>query len=308
MKKFLLIILAVLLIIVFVKSRKPADTPKDADIVSEQVPKEENTAQGVQSFSISGTSEDGKNRWQVEGESADIFSDVVNMRTIEAKSDSAETSVTLTADDGTFFKDSKDVELRKNVIVNTDEGTTLKTNRLKWLAEAENIITDEYVYIQRENMDVSGTGAKAVPDMKRVWLNQDVKMKIYPDKNIDSKSDNETSSMVKSPMIITCDGSLYVDYQNNISYFNKNVIVQDKDGKIFADKVIAYIDPERKRVYKTKALGNVKIVHKQNVSYSNKVIYLVDEGKAILVGRPKVVIYSVDKILEGKEAETGESL
>ena len=157
-------------------------------------------------------------------------------------------------------------------------------------------------------MDISGTGAKAVPDMKRVWLNQDVKMKIYPDKNIDSKSDNGTSSMVKSPMIITCDGPLYVDYQNNISYFNKNVVVQDKDGKIFADKVIAYIDPERKRIYKAKALGNVKIVHKQNVSYSNKAIYLVDEGKAILIGRPKVVIYSADKVLGDTEQGTDESL
>ncbi len=297
MKKYLLIILAVLLIIVFVKSRKPADTPKDTDIVSEQVPEEENTAQEVQSFSISGTSEDGKNKWQVEGESADIFSDVVNMRTIEVKSDSAETSVTLTADEGTFFKDSKDVELRKNVIASTDEGTTLKTERLKWLAVAEKIVTDDYVYIEREDMNVSGTGAKAIPDMERVYLNQDIKMTITP-------STKDSGAGVESETIITCDGPLKVDYQNNISYFNKNVIMKNKDGEIFADKVIAYIDPEGKRVYKAKALGNVKIVHKQNVSYSNKAIYLADEGKAILVGRPKVIIYSVDKVLGGKEAET----
>jgi len=301
MKKYLLIILAVLLIIVFVKSRKPAGTPKDADIVSEQVPKEENTAQEVQSFSISGTSEDGKNRWQVEGESADIFSDVVNMCTIKAKSDSAETSVTLTADEGTFFKDSKDVELRKNVIASTDEGTTLKTERLKWLAVAEKIVTDDYVYIEREDMNVSGAGAEAIPDMERVYLNQNIKMTINP-------HTKDFGGGVKSETTITCDGPLEVDYKNNISYFNKNVIMKNKDGEIFADKVIAYIDPKGKRVYKAKALGNVKIIHQQNISYSDEAIYLADEGKAILVGRPKVVIYSVDKVLGDKEAKMGESL
>lgn len=289
MKKYLIIILVVLLIITLAKRRKTTNIPKPKDtaVSLEQVVSEPATGEKVQAFSISGFSEDGKNRWQVDGESADIFSEIVNMQTIKAKSQSEEVSVTLTADEGTLFRNSNDIELRKNVIVITDEGTTLKADKLKWLAEAERIVTDDYVYIEREDISVSGTVAEVAPNMKKAQLNHDVKMTITSQAK---DSDAEASPAT----VITCDGPLEVDYQNHISYFNKNVIIEDKKGKIFADKVIAYIDPEEKRIYKAIAKGNVKITRQQNVSYSDEAIYLADEGKAILLGSPKVVIYSTE--------------
>ena len=282
MKKFLIIAVAALLIFSFIKIKNPVNVPKikDADITPEQESRGEGITQELRSFSISGFSEDGKNRWQVEGESADILSETVNMRAIKAKSSGKKIGVVLTADEGTFFKTSKDVELRKNVIVNTDEGTTLKADKLKWLAETERIVTDDYVYIQREDIDVSGRGVEATPAMKKVQLNRDIKIKIH-------------SAIVKR------------DDSNHISYFNKNVIVEDKEGKIFADKVIAYIDPEQKKLYKVVAKGNVKIIHRQNTSYSDEAIYLANEGRVILAGRPKVVIYSTDELMKGAEATNG---
>ncbi len=242
----------------------------------------ENVAEEVQSFSISGNSPDGKSSWQVEGESADIFSETVNMNAIKAKSRSEKINVTLNADEGTFYKDTKDVELRKNVVANTDEGTTLTTDTLKWSAESERVSTDDYVQIHRSDVDISGKGAIGSPNLNKVQLNSEVKMTIQP------------------TAVITCDGPLEVDYKRYISYFNKNVIIEDKEGKIYADRVIAYIDPKEKKISKAIAKGNVKIEHKQNVSYCKKAIYLADKGKIILIGKPKVVIYSVDKLNEGK--------
>ena len=304
MKKFLVIILAALVILILVKNNKQIEVGKDAEVIPEQ---QEDIMQKVQTFSISGFSENGKNKWQVEGESADILSATVNMRAIKARSYGKKTNVTLTADEGTFFKNSKDIELRKNVIANTDEGTTLKTDKLKWLSEAEKIITDNYVHIQREDIDVSGKGAEAAPNMKKVQLNRDIKMTIYRACVEKDNFDNASKFWTKHETTITCDGPLEVDYQNHFSIFNKNVIIEDKEGKIFADKVIAYIDPEQKKLYKAVAKGNVKIMRQQNTTFSDEAIYLAKEGRVILVGSPKVVIYSVNRLPEDPN-EINESL
>ena len=309
MKKFLIIAVAALLIFSFIKIKNPVNVPKikDADITPEQESRGEGITQELRSFSISGFSEDGKNRWQVEGESADILSETVNMRAIKAKSSGKKIGMVLTADEGTFFKTSKDVELRKNVIANTDEGTTLKADKLKWLAETERIVTDDYVYIQREDIDVSGRGVEATPAMKKVQLNRDIKMTIHSALVKKDGSGDTGKAGAERETVITCDGPLEVDYQNHFSIFNKNVIVEDKEGRIFADKVIAYIDPEQRKLSKVVAKGNVKIIHRQNISYSDEAIYLANEGRVILAGRPKVVIYSTDELMKAAEG-TNESL
>ncbi|MBN1405494.1 MAG: hypothetical protein JW946_03145, partial [Candidatus Omnitrophica bacterium] len=98
MKK-LFIVLLILSLGFFAWSRvhKKSDVAKPVEVVQPQ--SEEDTTQKVQSFTVSGASEDGKSKWEVEGESADIFSDTVNMQAIKAKSYGGQANVTLTADE-----------------------------------------------------------------------------------------------------------------------------------------------------------------------------------------------------------------
>ncbi|MFH0731994.1 MAG: LPS export ABC transporter periplasmic protein LptC [Candidatus Omnitrophota bacterium] len=302
MKKVIIIILIVIAMFALVKSRKPAATPVNK--IVEPVPaQQENMTQNVQAFSVSGSSEDGNNKWEVKGESADIFSDVVNIRSIEAKSEGKETCLQLTADEGVFHKESKNVELSKNVVANTDEGTTFKTDTLKWLAKDEKITTDDRVDIQRENMHLSGTGVESIPSMKKVNLKQDVKMVVDGFTGMVFQDGKKPSGEKSFPTVITCDGPLEVDYENNVSYFNKNVVIEDSQGKISADVVIAYFNPEQKGIYKVVAKGNVKITSGENTSQSDEAVYLVNEGRAILTGRPKLCIFSTGKLLEDKKAQ-----
>lgn len=260
--------------------------------------------QKVQAFSVSGFSEDGKSKWQVNGESADIFTDVVNMSAIKAKSNNEDISVELTADEGTFFKNTKDVELRKNVVANTDEGTTLKADNIKWQANGERIVSDSDVYIARENMDITGKGTRALPRVKKVWLNHDIKMTIARAITTDEKEQTKTEAAT-TPTVITCDGPLEVDYKKNESRFIKNVVIEDQQGKIFADKITVYFDPKQKKIYKAVATGNVKIMHQQNTTYSDKAVYLADEGRVILGGKPKVIIYSTEKLFQDTKEKDG---
>jgi lipopolysaccharide assembly outer membrane protein LptD (OstA) len=52
-----------------------------------------------------------------------------------------------------------------------------------------------------------------------------------------------------------------------------------------------YYDRKSRRVYKIIAEGNVIIEQDGNVTYSDNVIYLANEGRVILGGDPEAVYY-----------------
>ena len=106
--------------------------------------------------------------------------------------------------------------------------------------------------------------------------------------NIKKKSG---ASSKKSKTIITCDGDVLFDYQNNRVYFNKNVKVTSDDGSIDADKITIYLDPITRKIVEIVAEGSVKMVKGENVTYSEKATYVESEKRMALTGQPKIVMY-----------------
>jgi len=239
----------------------------------------------VRSFSLSGFSETGKKTWEVEGKSADIMSDVINLSDIDADSYGEEVTVNLKSDEGVFDRKTNNIRLKKNVVIITDEGTTLTTDTLDWDASQELISTKDYVFIERKDMDIEGTGASAKPNLKIAQLDDDVR--------VDVKD---------PPAIITCDGPLEIDYDKNIAYFYNNVkLVDDKDTTINTDKATGYFDPKSHTLSKVFCQGNVKIVRGKDVTYADELTYLPDEGRVILTGRPKIIISGGKELIEGSK-------
>lgn len=249
------------------------------DVSLQQVPDSE--TERIQSFSISSFSESGKKAWEVKGKTADILSNIINLSDIVANSYGDEVTVNLKADEGVFDRSNNNLELKKNVVAVTDEGTKLTTQKLCWDAKEELIDTDEYILIERQDMDLEGIGGSASPNLKKAQLDKDVKVKI---------KDHAT--------VITCDGPLEVDYNKNVSYFYNNVKLDDAKVQIYSDKSIAYFDPKRRLLTKVFCEGNVRIVRGEDVTYAEEMTYLPDEGKVILTGRPKIVIHSTDELME----------
>ena len=95
----------------------------------------------------------------------------------------------------------------------------------------------------------------------------------------------------KTKTTITCDGEVEFNYENNQAYFSKNVKVSGDDGDIDADKITVNLDPATRRVKEIVAEGNVKIKQGDNITYSDKAVYVESERKILLTGRPKLVIY-----------------
>jgi LPS export ABC transporter protein LptC len=75
-----------------------------------------------------------------------------------SKSAPSARSWTVTGDEGDLNQETKDVELRGNVVLVSSDGLRLETERLRWDAEAQRAWTAEPVTIYRSGTVVRGTG------------------------------------------------------------------------------------------------------------------------------------------------------
>lgn len=266
----------------------------------------------ISDFSLVGYGEKGKKTWDLSGESADIFTDVVKLKNVIGNLYGKEEDIKLIADKGDFNKTDGKVHLEQNVVITTSTGTKLTTESLDWDRKAQLVTTKDLVNIERENMVTSGIGAIGQMGLKQVTLEKDVKVDILAQPKEGKRPD------VKDKTIITCDGPLVVDYEKNIATFNNNVKVERIDSTIYSDKMDVFFKPlskeEKKseeakapgfmgnKIEKIIARGNVKVIQGDNISYSEEAIYTASDKKLILSGRPKLIIYSTEDL---KDASSG---
>jgi len=105
-------------------------------------------------------------RWQLDAEYSETFQEqnTTTMTKVTIKVDQPSTSEgkvrswTVTGDEGQLNQDTKDVDLRGNVVLVSSDGLRLETARLRWDAGAQRAWTDEPVTIYRAGTVVRGTG------------------------------------------------------------------------------------------------------------------------------------------------------
>jgi len=105
--------------------------------------------------------EEGRDaRWQLDAEYGEIFEDQgrTTMRKVVVRVEEPARVWTVSADEGDMLRDSKDVELRGNVILETNDGLRLETSRLAWTAKEKRAWTDRPVTIYRSGITVKGQG------------------------------------------------------------------------------------------------------------------------------------------------------
>ncbi|MFH1553021.1 MAG: LPS export ABC transporter periplasmic protein LptC [Candidatus Omnitrophota bacterium] len=241
---------------------QPTDRPEGAN----------GLVQKVFSFSIDGRSAKGVKQWHLEGNSADIIGDDIHLNDLKAVAYGENEVVDLTSDMGVYRKEAGEVELIGNVEVAADDGFNLTTDRAKWSQLTREISTDKVVHIKREGMTAVGKGGMANSEEKWARLNEDVMVIMEPHTKVN------------------CDGPLEVDYKNNKAIFYKNVKVEDKDGKLFADKLTVNFDPETQKLAQVVAEGNVKVKRGKTYTISEKAIYTDSTKSAQLLGKPRIII------------------
>jgi len=88
--------------------------------------------------------------------------------------------------------------------------------------------------------------------------------------------------------VVTCDGNLLMDYQNQrITFFN-NVFVKNPRGSLRSDRLTIFLTPDGKKVERTEGEGNIHIKMEDKTGTSDRVIYYPEEKKAIMLGNAMV--------------------
>ena len=262
---------------------------------SSEVPEME---QKIISFNLSNYSDNGSRKWELRGDSANIMSEIIYLTNISVESYD-KPKINLTSDNGNYNKDSRVVTLDNNVLLETSDGIKLVTDSIQWDGATDVISTAKPVTITRSDVVANGVGAKALPEMKKLVLTKDVEVIIMSDV-MGGMPIEELESVVEgngeSKAIITCDGPLEIDYENNIAVFNDNVKVDDKRGQIYSEVMSAHLDPVSKSIVRVVAEGEVKVIRGKDSTYSQKAIYTTVDQKIILVGSPKIFIHADDEI------------
>ncbi len=231
-------------------------------------------------FNLAGFGQGGKKTWQIQGQSADIFGDVVKLNNINADLFGQEEKMNLTAKKGSLNKQTGNMHLEQDVVATTDSGAKLTTDSLDWQRDKNFVTTKDPIKIEKESMTARGRGAEAKIDLNLAKLEKEVQV------NINTDPKNPKGSVI----IITCDGPLNVDYLNETGIFRNNVVATEEQGKIYADMMRVYFDFKAKTVKKIICVGNVKIIKADNTSYSEQAIYNALEKKLTLIGKPKLVL------------------
>ncbi|HKW91183.1 MAG TPA: LPS export ABC transporter periplasmic protein LptC [Methylomirabilota bacterium] len=110
-------------------------------------------------------SRDGS-RWALDAEYSETFEgeNKTTMKKVTIKVDQpakgggAPRSWTVTGDEGDLNQETKDVDLRGNVVLVSSDGLRLETDRLRWDAAEQRAWTEEPVVIYRSGAIVRGTG------------------------------------------------------------------------------------------------------------------------------------------------------
>jgi LPS export ABC transporter protein LptC len=219
---------------------KPAPIKGDEVKTSEGAP---DIRQEVYIFKVEGFDENRKVKWKLEGRSANVVADKINISDLKGVYYGDGETFTVFADKAVYNKKTQDIELKDNVVGKSSDDGEMVTDYANWNAKNEEITTDSYVVIKRQNIVCTGRGLVTRPRLKWATFRKDVEVDIAPDKKI------------------FCRGPFEINHEKNVAIFNNNVKIIDRESETFTDKLTVYLDPDTNEVERVVTEGNVRIVH-----------------------------------------------
>jgi len=262
-------------------SEQPAPTQHASTAAA---PEDPNADQQLSAFTLTRHSADGAKRWELTGRGASMHGNVVTVLKPNGVSFDQARTAYLKASAAQVNQTNRHVRLEHNVTIHTSDGLWLTAPVLYWIPDENLMATDDPVRIETDHMVVRGRGAKGFAQLKQAVLFDDIEMVLNP-------GDHDPGVTTGKHVTITCDGPLTFDYERNVATFEQNVHVNDPNGDLYSDKLIAYLDQTSHTVRYAEAIGRVRIVQHANIAHSERAIYEPAIGKITLVGQPSLLVY-----------------
>lgn len=119
--------------------------PSTADLAMKDVELQEESSDG--------------SRWQLRADQASVFDREgrTALWRVTVRVQDRDTAWTIVGEEGDFFKESKNLEIRRNVVMTSQDGLRLETAVLRWQDSERRLWTDAPVRIFREGVVIDGT-------------------------------------------------------------------------------------------------------------------------------------------------------
>jgi LPS export ABC transporter protein LptC len=123
---------------------------------------------------------EGNLRWSLDADRADVYDQRgrTHLRRVTVRVYSQDAVWTVTGDQGILDHDRRDVSVRGNVVVTSDDGLTLRTAALYWRNEDRVLSTDGPVEITRAGTTITGRGLDVRMREQEATLAHDVRVVI----------------------------------------------------------------------------------------------------------------------------------
>lgn len=233
----------------------------------------------VSTFQLVGHTETGRKKWEVQGETADLMNETVELSPVRATG-YGKVEIRLSAQKGFFNKGSQNVHLEGDVVAITSDGAELTTQTMDWESEKQEGHTEDWVRVDRVGMTAIGLGGTGYPKRKQVRLEKQVTVTLKDPKGL---------------TVITCDGPLEVDYGRHKARFWRRVKVVDSKGEIRSDRLDVTFNPTTNQLDKAIFWGHVEIDHGKQRAHANRMNYWQPLGRIQMVGHPRI-LFSTDTL------------
>jgi LPS export ABC transporter protein LptC len=129
-----------------VRSEAVGPRPSDADLSIKEIQLQEQSAEG--------------GRWQLVADHAEIFEQDhrTALRNVRVRVEDRDRIWTITGEEGDLFNDTRNFEIRRNVVVTSDDGLRLETSVLHWRASDRRLWTKAPVRIVEDGAIIHGSG------------------------------------------------------------------------------------------------------------------------------------------------------
>ena len=173
------------------------------------------------------------------------------------------------------------VFLDRNVTLRLKDDTVIRTDHVQWSQDGGTLRTKDWVMVDHATVKVKGRGAYGKPSEGFIQLNH----------QIDMTMNAETR--------LVCRGPMKIFYNQHKMYFFREVQVTDQRGVLSADRMDVLFDPEKKKIQKIIAIGNVVIERGNDTTHSERAIYSMDTGSVRLEGNPEITLHKGGTLLDG---------
>ena len=266
------------------KSGPPGGTVKPAASTPTVTNPSSEATQQMSEFSLTGYEVDGAKRWELVGKGASVEGNIVTIHHPDAVGYDLARTAYLTASVAQVNQTNRHVRMEHDVTIHTSDGLWFTSPVLHWIPDQNRVATDQPVRMETGHMLLRGRGASGLTQLKHATIFKDIELVLNP-------TNHELPLGQAQQVTITCDGPLTFDYEHNIATFEQNVHVQDPNGDLYSDKLIAYLDQQTRTIRYAEAIGNVRIHQQQNTAASERAVYEPAIGRITLVGKPSLLVY-----------------